>query len=70
MDEEEALGFHVWVAELELLVGTSKGRQANQVCLFQASFVHCFIREYWKLLSGSKLELSQIIASFSSVLLC
>lgn len=31
VDEEAALGFHVWVAELELLVGTAKGRQIDQV---------------------------------------
>ena len=30
IDEERALGFHVWVAELELLVGTAKGRQVDQ----------------------------------------
>ena len=33
VDEDRALGFHVWVAELELLVGTSKGRQIDQVKL-------------------------------------
>ena len=32
IDEERALGFHVWVAELELLVGTAKGRQVDQAC--------------------------------------
>ena len=31
VDEDRALGFHVWVAELELLVGTTKGRQIDQV---------------------------------------
>ena len=33
VDEDRALGFHVWVAELELLVGTTKGRQIDQVIL-------------------------------------
>eukprot|EP00884_Botryococcus_braunii_P001693 jgi/Botrbrau1/11524/Bobra.0393s0003.2 len=27
VDEEEVLGFHIWVAELELLVGNSKGQK-------------------------------------------
>jgi hypothetical protein len=27
VDEEDVLGFHVWVAELELLVGNSKGQR-------------------------------------------
>ena len=31
IDEEAALGFHVWVAELELLVGTARGRLVDQV---------------------------------------
>lgn len=33
IDEDRALGFHVWVAELELLVGTSRGRHVDQVSL-------------------------------------
>jgi hypothetical protein len=31
VDEDRALGFHVWVAELELLVGTARGRDIDQV---------------------------------------
>jgi len=31
VDEDRALGFHVWVAELELLVGTARGRNIDQV---------------------------------------
>ena len=31
VDEDRALGFNVWVAELELLVGTSRGRTIDQV---------------------------------------
>lgn len=31
VDEDRALGFHIWVAELELLVGTAKGRSIDQV---------------------------------------
>lgn len=33
IDEERALEFHVWVAELELLVGTAKERQVDQASL-------------------------------------
>ena len=31
IDEDRALGFNVWVAELELLVGMAKGRSVDQV---------------------------------------
>ena len=41
IDEEVALGFHVWVAELELLVGTAKGRRIDQVQLLTC-FSHYF----------------------------
>lgn len=34
-DEEECLGFGVFVAELELVVGTSKGRKADQTVLLE-----------------------------------
>lgn len=33
VDEDRALGFHIWVAELELLVGTARGRDVDQVNL-------------------------------------
>ncbi len=39
VDEDRALGFHVWVAELELLVGTTKGRQIDQVSLCECLYV-------------------------------
>ncbi len=41
VDEDRALGFHVWVAELELLVGTARGRSIDQVCshILQMRFV-------------------------------
>lgn len=35
LDEEECLGFGVFVAELELIVGTSKGRKADQTVLLE-----------------------------------
>lgn len=36
VDEEEVLGFHIWVAELELLVGNSKGqRRADPYACFE-----------------------------------
>jgi hypothetical protein len=36
VDEEEALGFHVWVAELELLVGNARGsRRADPLACFE-----------------------------------
>lgn len=36
VDEEEVLGFHIWVAELELLVGNAKGaRRADPVYCFE-----------------------------------
>lgn len=34
-DEEECLGFGVFVAELELVVGTSKGRKPDQMVLLE-----------------------------------
>jgi hypothetical protein len=34
-DEEECLGFGVFVAELELIVGTSKGKKADQTVLLE-----------------------------------
>lgn len=34
-DEEECLGFGVFVAELELIVGTSRDRQPDQVQLLE-----------------------------------
>jgi hypothetical protein len=34
-DEEECLGFGVFVAELELVVGTSKGRRPDQTVLLE-----------------------------------
>lgn len=34
-DEEECLGFGVFVAELELVVGTSKGRKPDQAVLLE-----------------------------------
>lgn len=32
VDEEDVLGFHVWVAELELLVGNAKGQKRADPC--------------------------------------
>lgn len=32
VDEEDVLGFHVWVAELELLVGNAKGQRRADAC--------------------------------------
>ena len=33
IDEDRALGFNVWVAELELLVGMAKGRNIDQASI-------------------------------------
>ncbi|KAK9798183.1 hypothetical protein WJX73_010462 [Symbiochloris irregularis] len=35
LDEEDLLGFHVWVAELELLVGTTKSGRVDPVACFE-----------------------------------